>query len=298
VLLLTGESGEGKTTTAFNIQDNYYRKKGIDFLKVMPYNTIFNPGQFYDTINLILTPPKDHKDYKLLRKINTLQIDEASEVVGSAHWQSTVNENIRRINAISRGVKPLFIIWITPFSREIELKTRTTVNFHGICTRESNHPTRMDLRRVLKNERNFEKPFMETKAIRGFIRMPDGQCVLDYPKFEFAMPRKDIMDLYDVLEKENKTSLIQNKLAKLAEWFSKEAHGQLDRVEAIVSHYAKSTEEMLKVAEKKRGQWKVKPEVQYMFNLNREEVSTMQRRLNEELNKSGVIDIAVSTATE
>jgi len=297
ILLMTGESGDGKTTTAANILDNHYRKKGIKLEDILPYIIVFNPGQFYDAINLLLSPPKDHPKYELLKKADTLWIDEAGEVVSSDHWQSTVNENIRRINAISRGVKPLFIIWITPFIGDIELKTRKTANFHGICTRETNHPARLELRRVLKNERDFEKPKIEPKAIRGYIQMPDGQIILDYPKFEFSMPRKEIMELYDKLEKENKTNLIQNKLAKLADWFSKEAHGQLDRVEAIVSHYTQSVDEMYKVAEKKKGAWKVKPEVQYMFNLNREEVSTMQKRLNEELNKKGVIADAVSITT-
>lgn len=287
ILLLTGESGEGKSTTAFNILDNYYRKKGIDFVKVLPYITIFNPGQFYDTINLVLRPPKEHPDYKLLKKINTLLIDEASEVVGSSHWQSIVNENIRRINAISRGIKPLFIIWITPFTREIELKTRTTIQFHGICTRPLKQHATMELRKIVKNERDFEKPKIETRKIKGYILMPNGQYVLDYPKFEFYMPRKEIMEKYSELELLNKTNLIENKLAKLADWFTKESKGQLDRVEAIVSHYVKHPDEMTKIAEKKRGGWKILPEVQYMFNLNRDEVHKMQKRLTDELTREG-----------
>lgn len=230
IILLTGSSGEGKSYSALKILkivNDYYE---VDTLSNLDNQIVYTPLEYTKKMDALL----HDKDKK---KLKVLIIDEAREIVSSKLWYSFVNRAIADVNALHRTIKPLVLIVVVQFIKDIDVTTRRTVNYYFKCARPLGMNVNLYPFKLWMDDRDLANPRIRKRSIRGYYRKDHKQIPLRLKKFVITRPPPDISEAYDKINKERKSSIIRRKLDSLVEQMEKELGMDEDRVGELIHFY-------------------------------------------------------------
>lgn len=230
IMLITGESGAGKSWTALKILKIVNDHYKVDTLSNLDNQIVYTPLEYTTKMDKIL----HDKDKKKLR---VLVIDEAREIVSSKLWYSFVNRAIADVNALHRTIKPLVLIVVVQFIKDIDTSTRRTVNYYFKCARPLGMNVNLYPFRLWMDDRDLSNPRLRKRSLRGYYRKDHRQIPLRLKKVVITRPPKDIREAYDEINRERKSSIIRRKLDSLVEQMEKELGMNEDRVGSLIDFY-------------------------------------------------------------
>jgi len=105
------------------------------------------------------------------------------------------------------------------------------------------------------------------------------------------LPRPEIVEIYEKMQKEAKGKLIRRKLEILLKKLEKDFEGLFDKVDAMVDWYVAKPEMLQTITVRSRGKIRLNKDVQAMHDLTKEEVKEFEKRLMEKLEKRGLADV-------
>jgi len=285
VILVVGDSGEGKSFTALKIAEvvnNYYN---VDTLKTINDFIVYTPLEYTQKLDNILHNNEKRQDIKNLR---VLMIDEAREVVRSHLWHSFINQAISDCNAMSRRIKPLVIIVVTQFVKDIDSAVRRTITYYGKCARPLTGSTRFDLFRVWKDDHDLERPKLRKRKVKGYIISKQKQYSLYTPEFEVHLPDKKIINAYEHQNFEAKSKILRKKLEDMLKMLEKDIGHEFDKVHALVNHYINNPDNLRLIITRRYNKIRVKKEFKQMHDLTNIEVSEFEKLILEKLAQKGL----------
>lgn len=280
IIFLAGDSGEGKSYTGLKILEIINEYYGVE--TDVKNQVIYTPLDYTKKINKLLFD-KEFKNYRIL------MIDEAREALKAQLWYSFVNQALADINAMMRRVKPMAIIVISQFIKDIDVQMRRTLNYYGKCMRPLGKRTRLKLYTIWKDDTDIERPVLRKRPLRGFV-IKNGKYITFKPKFfEITLPSEKVIEEYEAINYEEKSSIIKRKLDLLLRQIQKELGQPYDKVEMLADWYAKHPESIHLVLEKKRGRMQLRKDVRRLHDLTADEAREFERRLMEKLAEAGIL---------
>jgi hypothetical protein len=290
VILCTGDSGEGKSYTALKILEivnNYY---GINTLEHLEDCIIYTPLEYSRKVKGILHDSR-------LKKCHCLIMDEARELVSSHLWYSFVNQAIADVNALHRTVKPLVLVVVVQFIRDIDPSTRRTVQYYLNCLRplDGDHVTAF-ISRLWKDERDLDNPKIRRRGLRGFYYV-DTPTHRQYTKFyptslSVTLPQLEVYKQYEKINYERKSEILQRKLETLLFTIEKEMGVKSTKVNSVINYFMEHME-LMDLIEKRRsgvnGKIVMKKEFKDMFELSPTDVVDFQKALHLKLEATDLI---------
>lgn len=285
VIFISGNSGEGKSLAALSIMDLLLDIQGVDLLDYMNDVNIYTPLQYPKKIDALLFD-------KRLKKVNTLCMHEAREVVKAKNWASFLSTSVADVNAMSRSVKRLCTIIVSQFIRDITTDMRYTLN-HYLKVKRYTHEnfSRIEWEVMYKDDRDLERPKIMKRRLNGYLIYPDGT----YRKFRPAyikvrLPRKEVVKLFEEQDKESKSVIIRSKLTKLIADMREEAGLENTKIIAMLNYYTEDLARLSAIGRRgAKGKWKLKKEVKEMHEISEVEFKQFERLLNERLNSMNVL---------
>jgi hypothetical protein len=272
IILLTGDSGDGKSFTALKIMkiiNDYY---GVETLPNLDNQIVYTPLEYTKKMDAIL-----HDTDK--KKLKCLIIDEAREIVSSKLWYSFINRAIADVNALHRTIKPLVLIVVVQFIKDIDVSTRRTVNYYFKCARPLNMNVNLYPFKLWKDDRNLESPRIRKRSLRGYYRKDHRQIPLRLKKFTITMPPKDIATAYDKINKERKSAIIRRKLDSLVEQMEKELGMDEDRVGKLIEFYMKDERKRKGIIEYTYHKVRLAKDFKELHGLTRNDIADFKRRI-------------------
>lgn len=274
----TTGTGHGKSYFVLRWIDKLLAKLGIKFEEYFEDIVVFTPLEYLEKMNAILKDPR-------LKHIPVLMVDEVSEVLDATEWQTFVNKAIRSVNVKSRGVKNIVVFFLSPDIHDLEKGSRRMLTFYGECTRPLSGSTKVVLERPYKVRRGLEDVFYDTRTIKGIVRGKKKNYYL-YPSFKIKLPRKEITDIYDPIQRERKAAMVGRDIEEAISILKKKYGEKYDRVDLIVSKFIEKPEMQPLFFKwgRKKGQdaLKLQPEFSKAFDLN---PSEQQEFISRFLNK-------------
>jgi len=272
IILLTGDSGEGKSFTALKIMKIINDHYGVDTLENLDNQIVYTPLEYTRKMDAIL-----HDTDK--KKLKCLIIDEAREIVSSKLWYSFVNRAIADVNALHRTIKPMVLIVVVQFIKDIDVSTRRTVNYYFKCARPLNMNVNLYPFKLWKDDRNLEAPRIRKRSIRGYYRKDHKQIPFRLKKFTITMPPKDIADAYEKINKERKSSIIRRKLDSLVEQMEKELGMDTDRVGNLITFYMGDERKRKGIIEYTYHKVRLAKDFKELHGLTRNDIADFKRRI-------------------
>lgn len=284
VIVLTGQSGEGKSWDALKIGEIVADICGFNFTEHLSDIVVYTPLEYPAKMKRLLEDPA-------LKKVNLCILDEARNVVSARTWQSFANQAIADIQATSRAVKPIITILITQSMGDIDLKMRKAVQFYGVCTRPIGHEARMRLYALWTDDRDLGNITLRKRRVKGHIIM-NGRYVMFRPKeFLFTIPTKETTDKYEEESFNAKKILIRYKLDQLFEEMKKDYKGIFSRVNAAVEFYTKNPKHLEEITKRIRGKIKLLPQVKEMLGFSESELTEFETKIKESFKKMAMSGI-------
>lgn len=281
VIILVGDSGEGKSLTSLKFGEVFCARQ-----KLGPYDpyvnktVVYTPLEYPHKLKAILEEPA-------LKDINWIILDEAREVVNASQWNSFINHAIADINATSRGIKPICIIVVVQYLKDLDVRIRRTANYYGSCLRPMGHKVRLKLTRLWKDDSDIEAPRLRRRMVRGFI-VKDGHYNPIAPKiFTISRVTKSVEEIYEYNSKIAKKRMIGHKLNELMKELEREYGGRSTKIEAAVEFFHKNFET---VTERVKGKIKVKKNLTSLLDFDKKEMQDFEDLLVKRLKKEGIIN--------
>jgi len=280
IIFLAGDSGEGKSYTGLKILEIINEYYGVE--TDVKNQVIYTPLDYTKKINRLLFD-KEFRDYRIL------MMDEARELLKAQLWYSFINQALADINAMMRRVKPMAVIVISQFIKDVDIQMRRTLNYYGKCMRPLGKRTRLKLYTIWKDDTDIERPVLRKRPVRGLV-VKNGIRVQFKPTyFEIQLPDKRIIDEYEAINYEEKSMIIKRKLDLLMRQIQKELGQPYDKVEMLADWYAKHPESIHLVLEKRRGRMQLRKDVRKLHDLTSDEAREFEKRLLEKLAEAGIL---------
>ena len=281
VILLVADSGEGKSYTALSLVDAILEAQGVDFAKHINDVIVYTPLEYVKKVDRLLHA-------KELKKVNVVLLDEARQLVKANTWHSFVNQAIADVNAMSRGIKPMVFVVVTQFIKDIDPATRRTLTFYGKCARPR-RSVKLWLYKLWKDDRDIERPELKRRRIYGVVRRNRRKMTIK-PTFNFSLPRKELTEPYEKMQREAKGKLIRRKMEMMLKKLEKDFKGMFDKVDAMVKWYAERPDMLQTITETRRGKIRLKKDAVAMHDLTKEEGKEFEKRLMKKLTEEGLAD--------
>lgn len=281
ILVLTGPPGEGKSLTLLSIQDVLYKKRyhgnpKYNFENFVLDAVMMTPLDYAEKLPLILSE-------KSLRKVFTVHIDEARQVVGSGNWQSFLNQAVGHVNATSRAVKPLLIGIVTQDLMDIDKNTRRSINYQFKCVRSGN--VEVVPYKFYQDDRNPEKPMLKKRRVVGTI-VKDGETQKVKPVFVFKKARDELVKPYDKIMVTEKTNFINKLMSTVLDKIKQDLQkNDYSRVYELADYFCEHQDVLKTMAGFKRKKWRLNPDTAQKFNLTIDQKHELERELNDRFDK-------------
>lgn len=284
VIMLVGDSGEGKSYSALRLCEILGDIQGFKFADYVQDCVVHTPMEYPMKMKAMKEDPR-------LKDVNIIVIDEAREVVKASQWYSFVNQAIADINATFRRIKPMIVIVLTQFVMDVDPKVRRTIQFYGNCSRPLGGKARIRLFRMWKDDRDIQKPALRKRRVNGYLVI-NGRYVHFKPKdFVMNLASKEVVDRYEEDSLREKGKLINFKLDKLMVEMKKQYGELYSRVAAAVELYSQSPELLEQVGKRVRGKIKIRDEVQRMLGFTDDELDEFKKRLMEKVKEKEFAEV-------
>jgi DNA replication protein DnaC len=285
VILITGDSGEGKSKTAIRVAHEILTMQGINIREYMDDIIVYNPFEFMNKVKAILTEER-------LKHINVFILDEARGIVGANSWNSFINQAIATVNAVSRGVKPLVIIIISQDVGDIDRSTRKTIRYEFICSRPLHD--RVRIRPVIyykyRARGSVEKMELRYRDMQVDVRAPTVSNSWSPPILIVKQLEDDIWQIYKSQEKERKIKLIENKTNQMVSRLKKEWAGDESRVDKVYNALLENGDKLNEITILRYGRRRVNPDALEFSDWSKHEIKELETKLKSNRDAS-VVDI-------
>lgn len=283
VTFIGGDSGEGKSFSSIRIQELLCELQGVDPVKHFEAMNVFTPLEYPKKLDALLHD-------KELKKVNTLCMHEAREIIRAKNWHNFLTQAIADVNAMSRSVKRLNFIIISQFIRDITSDVRYTLNYYCTMKRNANE-TRMYIQKVWKDDRDLEKPKLRKRKIFGYVVYPNGKRRKIRPAYLIIKkPRQELIDKFDELDTAAKSAIIRRKVNRLISDMELELQGDNKKIVDMVTWYLSKPEKMLGIGKMKGDKFVLNKKFNEMHDLNQKEKEEFVKILQSEMKKKGIIE--------
>ncbi len=251
IIAVVGKSAHGKSAFIVYLQEKILKHYGLNPIDIIQRTVLISPEDYAKKGRAFFYN-------KELKKAVCLQIDEAKYLLNSDNWQSRRNQAIRKIIATCRTLKPTILFILAQRRKDIDPKTRDTLDYFIKVERSPNARPHIEIKQVYETEYNFESPEIKTKPILVSLETASGDSQSIIPIFNPVMPSKEVWKKYKEMEEPAKAEEILkifDELEKLAEL---ESGGQSKKIQEYVSFLKENPGELDKIGRLLRGKWKLK----------------------------------------
>lgn len=285
IIFLTGDSGEGKSFSGLKIIDIVCEEFGLNTIDILDDAVVYTPLEYVRKLdNCLFYKKNERRDLKDLRVI---MIDEAREVIRARLWYTFINQAISDCNAMSRTVKPIVLLVVSQFIKDVDSSVRYTITYYGKCARPLQGRTQFSLERVWKDDYDLDRPKLRKRPVKGYLRNNNAYSLFK-PRFEVALPRKDIIEKYEKQNFESKSKILRKKIETTLMMLEKEIGHEFDKVKALVDYYINNPEQLQLIKDSKYKKFRLKKEFKDMHELTNIEIQEFQQRLLEKLAEKGL----------
>lgn len=276
VILVTGDSGEGKSATALRVATDVLAMQEINIRDYLNDVIVYNPFEFAEKVDAILTSER-------LKKVNVIILDEARGIVKASNWNSFINQAISDINAVSRGVKPLVIIIVSQDVGDIDRSTRKTIKYEFICSRPLESKVRIHpvVYYKYRPRGSVEKIELRYRSLKIQVRGEIENYEINPPILVVNKVDSDIWNLYKSEEAIRKTKLIRNRTSKLINKLKKERSGEESRVDNVYNILVEDSEKLGELTVFKRGKTRINEDALEFNDWSKSEMRELEKRLNQ-----------------
>lgn len=277
VVVLTGDTSEGKSSISQALVEEFCRLEGINYADFVDDVTIYTPLEYPEKQKALLFDER-------LKPIQFMIIDEGRLVVRAKDWFSYINQVIADIFAMQRRIKRLLIIINTQSLEDIDKDLRRRITFWGIVYRPLHEKARLYLNKFWDDMREPENIRLKKRMFRGIVEEDGVKKILTIPFIKFPLPSKAVWDKYDDHSYIAKAAILKKKLNDLLESMKAKYGVESDRVNNLFNFYTKpeNIEELyLHGAIGKKGEFKLKKKAIEIFGLLPEQA----KQFNEKANK-------------
>lgn len=282
IIVLVGDSGEGKSHTALRLMEIFSERQGFELLPYVNDCVIYTPLEYPVKFRALLEDPR-------LKHVNFVMLDEAREVVKASQWNSFINHAIADINATFRGIKPMVVIVVVQYLKDVDKRVRRTANYYGSCLRPMGHSVRLKLTKLWKDETDIENPRLRKRMVRGYIKSGSKYTKIAPKVFKISRVSKEVAEIYETNARLKKTELIRSKLDQLMKELQKDFGQRITRIEAAARHFGNNYD-MERVLERYRGKLRVRPDFVATLDFDKDEIEKFQKLLLDEVKKRGLAD--------
>jgi len=285
IIFIGGDSGEGKSCFGLKIVDAVNKEYSVDTFTVLNDSVVYLPVQYLTKLDNCLHWKRYNRDD--LKNLHVMMIDEAREVVRARDWYTFINRAIADCNAMSRRIKPMVLIVISQFIKDIDSAIRYTLSFYAECQRPLTGRTRVNFERVWKNTYDLERPRLCKRPLVGYVKMGNSMSKF-YPRFEANMPPKDIFNKYDEENFNAKSKILRKRIEETINKMQKQVN-IFDKVEALVDFYIKNPDQLTTIIDPRYKKFRLRKQFKEMHEITRTEQIEFEKRLQEELMEKGLL---------
>jgi hypothetical protein len=275
-IFIGGDSGEGKSTTVARLMQDLCEIQGLNAIDVFEDINVFQPLEYSPKLDALLDPRN-----KRLKKVNLFGIHEARDIIKSSKWQSFLAQVFADVNAQSRAIKPLVILIISQFIKDITKDVRYTLRYYATVRRPLGKKARLYINVMWKDDRDLENPKLRKRRLQGYLVYPNGRHRRFIPEyFEIEKPDAEIVRIMEKADKEAKGTIIRRKLEAL----NKEMEAEIgidNKIPKLVDFYADRPELLQSIGRRHRGKWLTKNDFRQMHDLKREEIKRFEELISE-----------------
>jgi len=287
IIFMGGDTGEGKTFSVNTFMKIILKTQGIikdekEFREYINVINIFQPLEYGIKTKTILFDKK----YK---KINTIALQEAREIVKAKRWQEFSSQAVADINAQARQIKRMCIFVVSQFIRDITTDVRYSLNYYLTVYRAmgGNGRAMVRIQRIWKDDRDLEKPKIRKRGIAGYVIYPNGRRRYIKPKYlELKNLEKQTAKILDELDTKAKKPIIEKKLEELMRRLQDEFGLKDDKIGAMVEFYTNNQESLKLIGKRTNaGKFKLNNNFKIMHDITPTEAKDFNDKLNQSLEK-------------
>lgn len=275
VLLLTGDTSEGKSSVSQKLCELFSNIYGINYVDFVDDVTIYTPLEYPTKTKALLFD-------KRLKKIKFAIIDEGRLVVRAKMWYSFINQAIADVFAMQRKVKRLFIIINTQSLNDIDVDLRRRLTFWGEVYRPLHKKPKVYFHRFWDDTRDPANIKLRKRNFQGLVRENGKIRISKPPYISFGMPSKEVWQKYDINSYKSKASIMKKKLDDLMERMQEEVGVPVQRIEKLFEIYSnpKNREELLMHGRvNKNSEFKLRKEALQIFELSEEQAKEFNEKV-------------------
>jgi len=283
ILGIFARSGEGKSFAALRLMELMCEEQGINFEENFDLMNVRDPAEYADKFEKIL----NSKKYPEYKHINIICMHEAREIIRAKKWFELTAQAVSDVNALSREVKPLMIIIISQYLKDITKEIRLTLTHYAKVRRpnQSGAHSVMQINVVDEDDTDIETPYIYKRQVQGYLRMPNGNYVKYRPDFEMRLPSKNIVRMFRGADRESKMRLIIDKLSKIADLYRKDS-GDTDsskKILTMIDYYSANPERLKDIGKFHKGKkgYQLLPKVRELHGID----LTQAKKFEDEMTK-------------
>jgi hypothetical protein len=279
VILITGGSGEGKSSVGLHIADKQFEHKGLDFADYVGKSVVGGIEDFEPKAKAVLF---EHK----MKKCFVLMIDEAAATVNSKDWASLTNKAVNFINHMSRAIKPLIIIIVAQSLLQVDSQTRQTVNFYMKVHRSYPNPAQVKIYRFVVTDKDVLKPKLEKRLVRGNIVYGKKKEFTELRDIQFPKVRQAVWDIYEKNMLESKAKLLEDEFDKLAKHLKeKNEDFKLAKYDKLTKFLTDNPYILNQFTTFRKDKWKLKEDFVINFGVSKRDKGVIEKMLIEKMSK-------------
>ncbi len=287
IFFIGGDSGEGKSYTAIKILDIVNKYYGVETKETLNDQLVYVPIEYANKMNNLL-----FSQDKTVKKMKAIIIDEGRELIPAKQWYNFINQVIADVNAMSRGVKPLALLVVSQFIKDIDFSVRRTITYYAECYRPLTRPlVSFSPWFVWKDTRDIENPKLRKRHIRGYLKIGNKRPFLYVVKRLWVKkPREELTKIYNKTMVETKAMIIRRKLEDVLREIEKSISPRYEKIDYLVNYYLERPDILKIFMERKGDKIHIRKEFEKAHDITPSERKEFEKRLLEKLVERGMID--------
>lgn len=292
VWFIGGDSGEGKSSVALTIQNILCNSMNISLIDNLEHMNIMHPKEYAHKLKVLL-----HSKDPVIKKLRFFCLHEARTIVSAKDWNTKLAKLISNVNAMSRAIKPLCMLIISQFIKDINTSVRYTLTYYSTFTRplQGNYGN-LKIYKLYKDDRDLEKPKIKKRLLKGYFMRAkhinaDPLIESDWERvwtkldsIKLHKPPKEVYDKFISLDVAGKSDQLEKELDEMSEQFKIEAGDDDNKLLKIARHYTENITTLALIGKKYRGNWKLKKNIKEMHGLSNKDAEKLEIEINNIVN--------------